>query len=222
MNDGLNVITLAWAVAALLFLLPLWPAAAAWRHRRHAAMAGIVLLGAATGYGMDVVNMPEIVGALVIGGAAGLLLGRELAPRHLPALMTMFAGLVALAMIAVAVAVALNPHAFGLTEEGSDRLTLASTLAIGLCVLTGAIACVGAGAALAGATSAPSRDIGATALMAATGGMTGWSIAAAAFLLENMGLAAAGGVVGAAGTVLALRLRGKAWRKGLAEPERRP
>ena len=222
MGSGLNAVSLAGSAAALLFMLALWPSAVAWRHRRSATVAGIVILGAATGYGMDAVNMPEIVGTLVIGSAGGLLLGRELPRHHLSALMTVVAGMVGLAMIAVALAAWLNPHVFGLTGAASDGLTQANSLLIALCMATGAVACAGAGIALSVVKLAPMPDARAAAWMVGIAGMTGWSIAAAAFLLENAGLVVAGGLTGSAGTALALRSCGMAWRKGLAEPLRRP
>ncbi|WP_150294953.1 NAD(P)(+) transhydrogenase (Re/Si-specific) subunit beta [Sphingobium estronivorans] len=63
---------------------------------------------------------------------------------------------------------------------------------------------------------------GAGPAMALVGGLAGWAVAASAFLLENTGMAVAGGLAGAAGSLLGLRLCGRAGRKGLADARRRP
>ncbi|WP_176592743.1 NAD(P)(+) transhydrogenase (Re/Si-specific) subunit beta [Sphingobium sp. EM0848] len=64
--------------------------------------------------------------------------------------------------------------------------------------------------------------VGTGAAAALVGGLAGWAVAGSAFLLENMGMAVAGGLAGAAGTVLGLRLCGGAVRKGLADAGRHP
>ena len=46
------------------------------------------MLSAAAVYDMDVLNGPEIIGALLIGGAVGLLLGREWPESRLTVLLT--------------------------------------------------------------------------------------------------------------------------------------
>jgi len=56
--------------------------------------------------------------------------------------------------------------------------------------------------------------------LAAAGGMAGWAVAACGFLLENMGLAVAGGLAGATASLFALRLCGWVGRKGLADAGR--
>lgn len=58
--------------------------------------------------------------------------------------------------------------------------------------------------------------------LALVGGFAGWAVAASAFLMENMPMAVAGGLAGAAGSLFGARLCGGAGRKGLADGERRP
>ena len=58
--------------------------------------------------------------------------------------------------------------------------------------------------------------------LALVGGFAGWAVAASAFLMENMAMAVAGGLAGAAGSLFGARLCGGAGRKGLADGGRRP
>ena len=217
MRSDISAVALAGALAALLFFLSFWkPGAMPRRRHHHAAMAGSVILAGAAIYGMDVINLPEIIAALVIGAAIGLLLGRELPRGRLPMLMTMLAGLAGGATICAVIAAWLNPYAFGLVDEGSEAVAARHALLMALAVLTGGTACAGAISTLA----SPRR--GGTTWVALTAGMAGWSAAAMAFLLENMGMAVAGGLAGAAGTLLAARLCAGARPNGLADAKRRP
>lgn len=217
MSPSFDAIILAQTVAAALFVFALWPlGAVAGRRRCQAALAGTVILSAAAVYDMDVLNAPEIIGALLIGGAVGLLLGREWPESRLTVLLTIFAGFAGAAMISAAAAAWLNPFAFGLVDEGSADVATRHLLALGAVALAGSGACAAAVVALL------RRGGGNMALLAISIGMVGWAAAAFAFLLENMGLAVAGGLGGAAGTGIALRLCGGARGKGLADAEARP
>lgn len=270
MSSALDAITLGWAFSALLFLLSLSPLARIPdRRRRHAAAAGVLILTGAALYGADVVNLPEIVGVLIIGGAIGVMLARELPAHRLPALLTTLAGLVGLAAIAVAQAAWLNPYAFGLIGGSDDRIVPRAVIAVGVAMLMGAMACAGGFVALLGSPTRLGRGIlksltllmvaslfiaafvashtlpllwtgamvaalsgfqlarrtfgaGEPALLALTGAMAGWSVAATAFLLENIGLAVAGGLAGSVGSVMTMRLYHASGRKGLADAQRHP
>ncbi|KFG91650.1 NAD(P) transhydrogenase beta subunit precursor [Sphingobium herbicidovorans NBRC 16415] len=213
----IDAVTLAWAVAALLFFLSLWPSdGTPARRQRNTAAAGIALLSAAAVYGMDFINMPEIVGALVIGAALGLLMAREWPYHRLFVLMTGFAGLAGSAAICAAAAVWLNPYAFGLIDQGSDGIATRHMVMLVMTMSTGAVACGAAFVALIG------RGVSSAALLALAIGMAGWSAAALAFLLQNIGMVAAGGLAGAGGAVLALRLWGRARGRGIADTGRGP
>ncbi|UZW55123.1 NAD(P)(+) transhydrogenase (Re/Si-specific) subunit beta [Sphingobium sp. JS3065] len=65
-------------------------------------------------------------------------------------------------------------------------------------------------------------DAGTGPAMALVGGFSGWAVAASAFLMENMAMAVAGGLTGAAGSLFCARLCGGPGRKGLADAERHP
>jgi len=214
---AIDAITLAWALAALLFVQAVWPVGGvSARAQLYAAAAGVMLLCAAAAYGMDVINMPEIIGALVIGAAVGLLLAREWRGPRLISLMTSLGGLAGCTSLCAAAAIWFNPYAFGLVAEGGDKVETQEAVLLMLTVLAG-----GAASSLTIAAGIR-RSMAGPALLALTIGMAGWSAAALAFLLQNIGMVVAGGLAGAAGMGSALRICGRANRKGLADAGRRP
>ena len=269
MSGAVDAVALLWALAALLFLLALTGTA---RRRRHGAMAGTLMLTAAALYSADIINLPEILGMLVIGAAGGILIGRETPRQNLPQFMIALAGSIGLACTAMMSAIRLNPHAFGFVEGAAETIAPGRAVAMAIGLALGAMACasgvaglssrqgsrpgrkldmsigcllapLAAGALLAFARSAGIIWLGAgmaiaalaamllarsmlsggrTALLTAACAMAGWSAAALAFLLENMGLAVAGGIAGAAGGILAVRLYLHGGGKGLADPQRHP
>jgi H+-translocating NAD(P) transhydrogenase subunit beta len=260
-----DILTVAGGLTALLFLLSLWGPVA---QGRHAAIGGILILVAVTLYNVDVVNLPEVVGAAVIGTVLGFALARELPMRVFPRLLGVLTGSIGTAVIAMLLAVERNSNAFGLAGEGSDMLAPNKAIALSLGAIMGAMAATGGAVALLdrpgrangwllcclplGLAAVPSAlfvqsaetiwlwagivpagfagmlfgrrllDHGPTALLAMTCGMVGWSVAATAFLLENMGLAIAGGLAGSAGSVVTLRLCHGPSGKGLADARRHP
>ncbi|HKT77898.1 MAG TPA: NADP transhydrogenase subunit beta, partial [Sphingobium sp.] len=147
MSGMVDAVALGWALAALLFLLALWqPAAGLGRRHRHAAMAGALILAGAALYGADIMNLPEMVGVLVIGAALGLLAARELPMRVLPALLAGLAGAIGVAMACLALAIRHNPYAFGLL--GEDAASIAPWRVGALAVaLAGGVMAAGAGVA---------------------------------------------------------------------------
>lgn len=216
MSVAIDAITLAWAIAAALFIYSLGCVSCPpERVQRHAAAAGVALLCTAGVYGMDVINMPEIIGAVVIGAAVGLL-AREWPRVQLTLLMTMLAGLAGCAAVCAALAVWLNPYSFGLIVEGGDGMATHDMLLLVAAMLTGSAACL---LALIGMISG--RMAG-PVLLALAIAMAGWSAAALAFLLQNIGMVIAGGLAGAGGTGIALRICGGGRGKGLADTGRRP
>ncbi|WP_084733221.1 NAD(P)(+) transhydrogenase (Re/Si-specific) subunit beta [Sphingobium chungbukense] len=273
--EGANPTVLAgWSMAALLFGLAL-PASFGGGLRRgaHLMMAGMTVIGAVTLYSHDVMSMPQIFAALIMGGAVGLVLGRGMPRAAIPALLIGLIGQTGLAAMFVGVAAWRNPRAFGLLDEMTDQWFADDAAAIGVGVALGAMACAGAaailwcrmgrrgkgrpgapfftGAMLAGTCGAvlafvasPTTDrllpLAGVALLAGwglakwtmgarmgpaaalVGGLSGWAVAVLAYLLENIGMAVAGGLAGAAGGLFALRLCGGADRKGLAEGGARP
>lgn len=141
MSVMIDAVLLGWALAALLFGLALLRSGPGVRRlHRHAALAGaLVLMGAAL-FAADIINMPEIAGALVIGAAIGLPLARELPMRLLPRLMAGLAGSAGLALVCAAIAMRHNPYAFGLLGEADGVVAPWRTGALAIALLTGAMA----------------------------------------------------------------------------------
>jgi NAD/NADP transhydrogenase beta subunit len=161
------------------------------------AMAGILLAVAATLYSHDVVNLPEIVSALVIGGSIGLLLARRCAARRLPWLVVAAHGLLGVAAMATVGALFLNPFAFALTRDDGtiaprDGMVLAAGFAIGAMVVAG-ISWMAVRRTQAG--------------LAWIGSGAGWLAAALGFALGNSALVVAGGMAGVTGWRLGWRAR---------------
>lgn len=212
MSGGVDLVTLAWALSSLLFLLSLWGAGSGDR-RQLAALAGAVMLGAAAIYSVDVVNLPQIAAMLAAGGALGLMLGRGLPGQVLFRLMLGLAGLTGIAMLCAALAALLNPNAFGLLPEEGDGLLPWAAPCAAVTVISGAIT------ALCAMMPRGAMDQAKRArLLALTGGLAGCSVAALGFLFQHAGLAVGGGLGGTAGLVLAARLR--AVRAGRDLPRR--
>lgn len=139
------MVGLGWVTAALLFLLSLRAATgAAPRAGAHMAMAGAVAATTVTLYSHDVVNLPPICGALIMGGAIGLFMARALPMAALPSLLAGLIGLGALAVLMVDLAAWRNPYAFGLLDDTTGQLSRASAVALALGVPLGAMASAGA------------------------------------------------------------------------------
>lgn len=84
------------------------------------------------------------------------------------------------------------------------------------------LACTGVALLAGWALAKWAMGVGTGPAMALVGALSGWAVAGTAFLMENMGMAVAGGLAGAAGSLFALRLCGGAGRKGLADAGRHP
>ncbi|MEC3910427.1 NAD(P)(+) transhydrogenase (Re/Si-specific) subunit beta [Sphingobium sp. CR2-8] len=175
-------------------------AALRWRGQRHGnriAMAGIALALAAALYSHDVMNLPEIASALVIGGSIGLLLARRCAARMLPWLVVVAHGLLGMAAMATACALWLNPFAFALVGDDGritpdNRLLLAAGFTIGAMVVVGALL-----------VAVTRRQTG----LAWIGSGAGWAAVTLGFALGNSAMVMAGALAGVAGWRLGWRAR---------------
>ena len=104
-------------LAGLLFLIAM---RSPQRRGNRLALAGLVLACAAAVYSHDVVNLPEMVGAVIIGGGIGLLLVRRAAQAVLPTLIGLGLGLLGAAAMALAAAILRNRGPFDL--EGAAAI----------------------------------------------------------------------------------------------------
>lgn len=84
------------------------------------------------------------------------------------------------------------------------------------------LACIGVALVAGWAVTKRALLAGMGPALAVVSGFAGWAVAASAFLMENMPMAVAGGLAGAAGSLFGIRLCVFAERKGLAHAGRRP
>ena len=101
-------------------------------------MAGMLIAVVTTLITHDVASLPEIIGAIAIGGAIGWVTARKIAMTDMPQLVAAFHSCVGMAAVLVAAAAFLNPEAFGIT--GADGLiNPVSRVEMGLGIAIGAI-----------------------------------------------------------------------------------
>src|SRR3546814_5098200 len=72
----------------------------------------------------ELANPIEVIGAIAIGAAIGLVMARKIAMTAMPQLVAAFHSLVGLAAVAVAAAAYLNPGAFGIADEAGQIFTV--------------------------------------------------------------------------------------------------
>ncbi|HKT16284.1 MAG TPA: NAD(P)(+) transhydrogenase (Re/Si-specific) subunit beta, partial [Allosphingosinicella sp.] len=121
-------VALAYLVSGVCFILALRGLSSPVSSRRgnHFGIAGMVVAVGTTlihyaprtvdGLGFDGLPLIEIVIAIAIGGAIGLVTARRIAMTAMPQLVAAFHSLVGLAAVLVATAAFLNPGAFGIAE----------------------------------------------------------------------------------------------------------
>lgn len=103
-----------------------------------ASMAGIMLATGAALYSHDVINLPEMISIMAMGGGIGLLFARRCPAWAFPWVVVAGHGLTGVAIMATAAALCRNPLAFGLA--GDDGAMAAGNVAMLIlcCVLAGA------------------------------------------------------------------------------------
>ncbi|PZU13667.1 MAG: NAD synthetase [Sphingobium sp.] len=134
-------VALAYLVAGVLFILALrgLSSPATSRRGNRMGMVGMGIAVATTLYTHDVVSLPEIVGAIVVGGGIGFVIARRIEMTAMPQLVAAFHSLVGLAAVLVGAAAYLNPGAFGILDPLTDEIHNASRVEMGLGVAIGAI-----------------------------------------------------------------------------------
>lgn len=135
------LVALAYLIAGVLFILALrgLSSPATSRRGNRMGMAGMAIAVATTLYTHDVVSLPEIVGAIIVGGGIGFLIARRIAMTAMPQLVAAFHSLVGLAAVLVGAAAYLNPGAFGVLDPGGADILKGSRIEMGLGVAIGAI-----------------------------------------------------------------------------------
>jgi NAD(P) transhydrogenase subunit beta len=133
-------VPLAYLIAGVLFILALRGLSSPESSRRgnRLGMIGMAIAVVTTLVMHDIASLTEIVIAIVIGGAIGLLTARRIAMTAMPQLVAAFHSLVGLAAVLVAAAAFLNPAAFGIVGADGEILSV-SRIEMGLGVAIGAI-----------------------------------------------------------------------------------
>ncbi|HEX8415034.1 MAG TPA: NAD(P)(+) transhydrogenase (Re/Si-specific) subunit beta, partial [Sphingomicrobium sp.] len=141
-------VLLAYLIAGVCFILALRGLSSPESSRRgnNFGMAGMAIAVATTLAIHDVATLPEIMAAIVIGGAIGLVTARKIQMTAMPQLVAAFHSLVGLAAVLVGAAAFLNPEAFGIAVRITPIATPSfmsiypvSRIELGLGVAIGAI-----------------------------------------------------------------------------------
>ena len=111
-------VALAYLIAGVCFILALrgLSSPASSRRGNRFGMAGMALAVGTTLVIHDIASIIEIVIAIAIGAAVGLVTARRIAMTAMPQLVAAFHSLVGLAAVLVAAAAYLNPQAFGIAD----------------------------------------------------------------------------------------------------------
>ncbi|PZO89839.1 MAG: NAD synthetase [Sphingomonas sanxanigenens] len=144
MHEGVSVnpwVALAYLVAGVCFILALrgLSSPASSRQGNRYGMFGMLLAVGTTLVTHQIASLPEIIGAIAIGGAIGFVTARRIAMTAMPQLVAAFHSLVGLAAVLVGIAAYYNPEAFGILEPGGMDILKQSRIEMGLGVAIGAI-----------------------------------------------------------------------------------
>ncbi len=196
-------VMLAYLISGIFFILALrgLSSPATSRRGNRFGMAGMLIAVVTTLLTHELASLPEILGAIAIGGGIGWITARKIAMTDMPQLVAAFHSLVGMAAVLVAAAAFLEPENFGIA--GPDGLIHSvSRVEMGLGVAIGAITFSGSVIAflkLAGKMSGapillPARHIINLGTLAAILGLIGyfltdqspwifWTITALSFLI---------------------------------------
>ncbi|MGV3553801.1 MAG: NAD(P)(+) transhydrogenase (Re/Si-specific) subunit beta [Croceibacterium sp.] len=139
-------VALAYLAAGVLFILALrgLSSPATSRRGNRFGMIGMLIAVVTTLVTHEVASLPEILGAIAIGGAIGWVIARRIAMTAMPQLVAAFHSLVGLAAVLVAAAAFLNPGAFGIIGlDGNilavSRVEMLLGAAIGAITFSGSV-----------------------------------------------------------------------------------
>ena len=137
---------LAYLVSGVLFILALrgLSSPATSRAGNRYGMIGMLIAVATTLVTHELASLPEIVGALAIGGGIGWVIARKIAMTDMPQLVAAFHSLVGMAAVLVGWAAYLNPEAFGISGadgiiEPQSRVEMGLGIAIGAITFSGSV-----------------------------------------------------------------------------------
>jgi H+-translocating NAD(P) transhydrogenase subunit beta len=132
-------VLLAYLVSGICFIIALRGLSSPVSSQRgnRAGMIGMAIAVVTTLAVHQIASLPEIIGAMVIGGGIGLVTARKIQMTAMPQLVAAFHSLVGMAAVLVGAAAFLNPDAFGIL--GPDGILQVSRVEMGLGVAIGAI-----------------------------------------------------------------------------------
>src|SRR3954453_18634923 len=133
-------VLLAYLIAGVCFILALRGLSSPESSRR-GNLTGMLGMAIAVGTTLaihEVASLPEIAGAMLIGGAIGLVTARKIQMTAMPQLVAAFHSLVGMAAVLVGAAAFLNPEAYGIVDT-AGRILQISRVEMGLGVAIGAI-----------------------------------------------------------------------------------
>jgi len=133
-------VLLAYLIAGVCFILALRGLSNPESSRRGniTGMIGMTIAIVTTLATHQIASLPEIFGAMVIGGGVGLVTARKIQMTAMPQLVAAFHSLVGMAAVLVGAAAYLNPEAFGIADM-VGHIHQVSRIEMGLGVAIGAI-----------------------------------------------------------------------------------
>ncbi|WP_421847185.1 NAD(P)(+) transhydrogenase (Re/Si-specific) subunit beta [Novosphingobium sp.] len=137
---------LAYLVAGVLFIMALrgLSSPATSRAGNRYGMVGMTIAMVTTLLTHGVASLPEIAGAIAIGGGIGFVTARRIKMTDMPQLVAAFHSLVGMAAVLVGLAAYLNPIAFGIAGldgiiEPQSRVEMGLGIAIGAITFSGSV-----------------------------------------------------------------------------------
>ena len=137
---------LAYLISGIFFILALrgLSSPATSQSGNRYGMAGMLIAVVTTLVTHEVASLPEIIGAIAIGGGIGWVTARKIAMTDMPQLVAAFHSLVGMAAVLVAAAAFLNPSAFGIAGEDGfinpvSRIEMGLGIAIGAITFSGSV-----------------------------------------------------------------------------------
>jgi NAD(P) transhydrogenase subunit beta len=138
-------VALAYLVAGVLFIMALrgLSSPATSRAGNRYGMIGMTIAMVTTLVTHGIASLPEIAGAIAIGGGVGFVTARRIKMTDMPQLVAAFHSLVGLAAVLVGWAAYLNPGAFGILDGAQiaphSRVEMGLGIAIGAITFSGSI-----------------------------------------------------------------------------------
>src|SRR6186713_807456 len=133
-------VLLAYLISGVCFIIALRGLSSPESSRRgnRAGMIGMAIAVVTTLAIHEIASLPEIAGAMLIGGGIGLVTARKIQMTAMPQLVAAFHSLVGMAAVLVGAAAFFNPAAFGIADP-SGHIFQVSRIEMGLGVAIGAI-----------------------------------------------------------------------------------